>query len=115
MDYVFLRSIGEKDDASDGRNKTPKLPISLEYNLSFASVFTRLRRFLRLEVHRVIMRLLEDDILEKRLGIDILQLDTAIRLLLLTNDHTLALGLEQHTTGGDGGGGAVLLLGHTDG
>jgi len=60
------------------------------------------------------MSLLEDDVLDESLGNDILLLDAAIGLLLLSYDDALTLGLEEYTTGSDSGGSAVFLLVDTD-
>ena len=55
------------------------------------------------------MGLLEDDILQERLGDDILLLDDTI-LDGLADDDALGLGLEQDAAGGDAGSTAVLEL-----
>ena len=55
------------------------------------------------------MGLLEGDVLQERLGDDILLLDDTI-LDGLAHDDTLRLGLEEHTAGGDAGSSAVLDL-----
>ena len=47
-----------------------------------------------LHVHLVVVRLLEDHVLDQRLGDDVLLLDGAVVLLLLTHDHAFGLGLE---------------------
>ena len=60
------------------------------------------------------MSLLEDDVLEHGDGIDEFLLDRTILSLLLTNNDTGGLGLEEYTAGGDGLGSAVLELGDTD-
>ncbi len=64
-------------------------------------------------VHGVVVGLLEDHILDEGLGHNVLLLHLAV-LVLLTDDDTLSLGLEEHAARGDGGGTAVLLLGDTD-
>ena len=64
-------------------------------------------------VHGVVVGLLEDHILDEGLGHDVLLLHLTV-LVLLADDDTLSLGLEEHTARGDGGGTAVLLLGDTD-
>ena len=64
-------------------------------------------------VHGVVVGLLEDHILDEGLGHDVLLLHLAV-LVLLADDDTLSLGLEEHTARGDAGGAAVLLLGNTD-
>ena len=64
---------------------------------------------LRLHVHGVVMRLLEDHVLQERDGIHILLLHLAV-LLRLTSYHAGSLGLEQHSAGGDGAGTTVLDL-----
>ena len=60
------------------------------------------------------MGFLEDDVLQQGDGIDILLLHRAVLFLLLTDHDTGRLWLEEHTTGGDGGGRAVLELRHAD-
>ena len=61
------------------------------------------------------MSLLEHHVLHQGLGDDVLLFDRAVLLLLLTDDHSLGLRLEQHAARGDRGGGAVVLLRHADG
>ena len=64
----------------------------------------------RLGIHRVVVSLLEDDVLQQRDGIDVPLLDAAVLLLLLSDHDALRLGLEEHAARGDGGCRAVLHL-----
>ena len=63
----------------------------------------------RLSIHGVVVSFLKDHIFEQRDRIHILQLHLTT-LALLANNHTLGLGLEQHTTRGNGIGTTVLDL-----
>ena len=60
------------------------------------------------------MGLFEDDVLEHGDGVDILLLDRTVIHLLLTNNDTSGLGLEEDATGGDGLGTAVLEFDDAD-
>ena len=62
-----------------------------------------------------VVGLLEDDILDEGLRHDELLDDLALLVRGLADDDTLALGLEENTTGGDGLGTAVLLRRGADG
>jgi len=79
-----------------------------------SSLFTLHLRSDGLHVHRIVMRLLEHHVLDQFLGVDVLLHDLTLRVLRLAYDDTLYFWLEQHTTGGDGGGGDILGLGHAD-
>ena len=68
-----------------------------------------------LRLERGVVGLLEDHVLDERLRDDILLHDLALRVRVLSDDDTLALGLEQHAARGDGGCTAVVLLHSADG
>ena len=56
----------------------------------------------------------EDDVLDEGLIDDELLNDLSLLVDSLTDNHSLALGLEQNTTGGDGLGTTIILGGCTD-
>ena len=65
-------------------------------------------------IHRVVVGLLEHHVLQQADSIDILLLHAAVRLLLLTDNHTFRLGHEQDAARRDGGRRAVLHLADAD-
>ena len=65
-------------------------------------------------IHRVVVSLLEYHIFNQTDGGNVLLLNLALVVLLLTYHHALSFGLEQHTAGRDGRCGAIFGPGHAD-